>query len=194
MTGKSDNRRNPGATRAALIAAARLEFEESGFDSTQSNKIARRAGFAPQTFYRHFADKIEVLLAVYERWMIEEQEALNAARGPRQVARTLLAHHRSSLKFRRALRTLAVTDARVRAARADSRRAQIERLKRLLPQLAKVADARLARGLLVIERIADACSEGEFLDLQVSAEAAEAQLMTCLEEQLMLSPRRAKPA
>jgi AcrR family transcriptional regulator len=194
VTGKSDNKRNPGATRAALIAAARLEFEESGFDSTQSNKIARRAGFAPQTFYRHFADKIEVLLAVYERWMIEEQEALNAARGPRQVARTLLAHHRSSLKFRRALRTLTVTDARVRAARADSRRAQIERLKRLLPQLAKVADARLARGLLVIERIADACSEGEFLDLQVSAEAAEAQLMTCLEEQLMLSPRRAKPA
>ena len=189
VTGISENRRNPSATRAALIAAARLEFEESGFDSTQSNKIARRAGFAPQTFYRHFADKIEILLAVYERWMIEEQEALDAARGLRQVARTLLAHHRGSLKFRRTLRALTVTDERVRAARAKSRLAQIERLKKLLPHLAEVADARLVRGLLVIERIADACSEGEFLDLQVSAEAAEAQLMTCLEEQLML-PRR----
>lgn len=188
----SENRRNPSATRAALVAAARLEFEESGFDSTQSNKIARRAGFAPQTFYRHFTDKIEILVAVYERWMVEEQEALDAARGLRQVARTLLEHHRGSLKFRRALRALTVTDARVRAARAKSRLAQIERLKKLLPHLARIADARLARGLLVIERIADACSEGEFVDLQVSAEAAEIQLMTCLEEQLMLPSRKTK--
>ena len=192
MTGISENRRNPGATREARIAAARLEFEENGFDSTQSNKIARRAGFAPQTFYRHFADKIEILLAVYERWMMEEQEALDAARGLRQIARTLLEHHRGSLKFRRTLRTLTVTDERVRAARATSRLAQIKRLKRLLPHLDDVADARLARGLLVIERIADACSEGEFLDLRVSAEAAEAQLMSCLEEQLMLTPRKAR--
>src|SRR5215468_342027 len=99
--------RDPEATRAALIEAARLEFEEFGFDSTQSNRIAARAGYAPQTFYRHFADKIDVLLAVYARWVAEERDALDATKGIRQVARELLRHHRSSLRLRRALRALA---------------------------------------------------------------------------------------
>jgi AcrR family transcriptional regulator len=184
----SGNRRDPQATRAALIAAARKEFEESGFDSTQSNKIARRAGYAPQTFYRHFRDKIEILLAVYASWVGEEQRALGASRSMRQAARALLDHHRASLRFRRALRTLSITDARVRAARAESRRVQIAHLKELLPHTAGMTDGRLARSLFVIERVADACVEGEFTDLRVSAEAAEEQLAACLREELAPLP------
>lgn len=186
MTRISESKRKPGATRAALIDAARREFEEWGFDATQSNKIARRAGFAPQTFYRHFADKTEILLAVYEQWVFEERKALDAARGLREVARMLLDHHRTSLRFRRALRTLTVTDERVRRARAKRRLAQIGHLKKLLPYLAKMTDARLARSLFVIERVADACAEGEFADLQIGADFAEGQLIACLQEQLML--------
>jgi AcrR family transcriptional regulator len=53
-----------GDGRSVLIAAARLEFEEFGFEGTNSNAIARRAGYAPQTFYRHFEDKREIFLAV----------------------------------------------------------------------------------------------------------------------------------
>jgi AcrR family transcriptional regulator len=187
-----ENKRDPEATCAALIAAARKEFEESGFDSTQSNKIARRAGYAPQTFYRHFADKVEILLAVYASWVFEEQQALDAARGMREAARVLLVHHRASLRFRRALRALSVTDPRVRAARAKSRMVQIEHLRKLLPHTAEMSDAKLARSLFVIERVADACAEGEFADLRIAPEAAEEQLAACLRQELAMPPKPSK--
>jgi AcrR family transcriptional regulator len=188
----SEGRRDPDATRGALIDAARKEFEESGFDSTQSNKIARRAGFAPQTFYRHFIDKVDILLAVYARWVGEEQEALDAAKGMRKAARALLEHHRASLKFRRALRALSVTDKRVRTARANSRLLQIAHLRELVPHTSDVSDARLARSLFVIERVADACAEGEFADLRFGLDAAEEQLVDCLRQELALPSKTPK--
>ena len=52
-------------TPERLIAAAAAEFREAGFAGTDSNRIARRAGFAPQTFYRWFKDKTEIFIAVY---------------------------------------------------------------------------------------------------------------------------------
>jgi AcrR family transcriptional regulator len=190
VTQGSQKRRDSDATSAALIASARKEFEESGFDSTQSNKIARRAGFAPQTFYRHFADKVEILLAVYENWAVEELKALDAAKGMREAARTLLDHHRASLKLRRALRVLTVTDQRVRVARATSRLVQIEHLRKLLPHTAGMTDARLARSLFIIERVADACAEGEFADLRINLDAAEEQLTACLRQELAMPSKR----
>jgi AcrR family transcriptional regulator len=192
VTKLPENKRDPEATRAALIAAARQEFEQSGFDSTQSNKIARRAGYAPQTFYRHFTDKVEILLAVYASWVFEEQQALDAARGMRQAARALLEHHRASLRFRRALRALSVTDKRVRAARAQSRLVQIQHLRKLLPHTAEMSEARLARSLFVIERVADACAEGEFADLRIAPDVAEEQLAACLRQELAMPARPSK--
>jgi AcrR family transcriptional regulator len=59
-------------TRARLVAAAREEFVDHGFAGTDSNKIARRAGFAPQTFYRWFKDKTDIFLAVYGGWQRED--------------------------------------------------------------------------------------------------------------------------
>src|SRR5436305_8049443 len=90
-------RRNPAATRAAVVRAARQEFEERGFEATQSNRIARRAGYATQTFYRHFTDKIDILLAVYADWIADEQKELAVAGNSRQRARVLLKHHRATL-------------------------------------------------------------------------------------------------
>ncbi len=114
-------RRNPAATRAALIRAARQEFEDCGFEATQSNRIARRAGYAPQTFYRHFTDKIDILLAVYADWVADEHKAVAGICDAREAARALLNNHRSSLNFRRALCALSITEERVRAARAKAR-------------------------------------------------------------------------
>src|SRR5262249_5966460 len=122
--------RDPEATRAALIEAARLEFEEAGFDATQSNKIAARAGYAPQTFYRHFSSKVEIFLAVYAQWVIDEQKALDSVSNMRGAAQVLIRHHQSSLRFRRALRHLAISDDQVRKARSESRLSQIECLRR----------------------------------------------------------------
>src|SRR5580698_765738 len=70
--------RDPVATQAALLDAAEALFNAHGFEGTDTNRIARAAGFAPQTFYRHFEDKRAVFLAVYERWWKGESDALAA--------------------------------------------------------------------------------------------------------------------
>src|SRR5882762_9752428 len=66
------------ATSELLRRAALLEFDRHGFAGTDSNRIARRAGFAPQTFYRWFKDKTEIFIACYRAWEDEEKAALQA--------------------------------------------------------------------------------------------------------------------
>jgi AcrR family transcriptional regulator len=184
-------RRDPAATRAAFVRAAWQEFEERGFEATQSNRIARRAGYAPQTFYRHFTDKVDILLAVYADWIAEEHRDLAAAVDSRERARVLLRHRRATLKFRRMMRTLAVTEERVRAARARTRLFHIAYFRKNLPHAADMSDADLARSLLVLERVADACVEGDFADLRISPEDAEEHLSACLERELGPPPQAA---
>ena len=51
-----------GAERAGRLEQAALElFIERGFEQTTVTEIARRAGLTQRTFFRHFADKREVL-------------------------------------------------------------------------------------------------------------------------------------
>ena len=66
------------STSEKLIAAAAKEFNEHGFGGTDTNRIARRAGFAPQTFYRWFRDKVEIFIKTYELWQREEFGAISA--------------------------------------------------------------------------------------------------------------------
>lgn len=47
--------------RARLQEAALALYEERGFDETTVEEIAERAGLTRRTFFRHFADKREVL-------------------------------------------------------------------------------------------------------------------------------------
>jgi AcrR family transcriptional regulator len=55
------------ATRDAIIAAATTLIAERGFESTGIDEIARAAGVSKGAVYHQFADKVEVLAAVYER-------------------------------------------------------------------------------------------------------------------------------
>jgi AcrR family transcriptional regulator len=57
---RADAERN----RAALIAAAGRLFDERG-PGVSLDEIARRAGVANATLYRHFATRAELILAVY---------------------------------------------------------------------------------------------------------------------------------
>jgi len=50
--------------RAALLAAARYLLDERGPD-VPLDEVARRAGVANATLYRHFATRAELILAVY---------------------------------------------------------------------------------------------------------------------------------
>ena len=56
------SRWDPGA-KGRLAEAARTLFVEQGFDRTTVADIAARAGLTERTFFRHFADKREVLFA-----------------------------------------------------------------------------------------------------------------------------------
>ncbi len=50
-------------TRDRLVAAAARAFNRAGYHGTDSNRIARAAGYAPATFYKHFADKRAIFVA-----------------------------------------------------------------------------------------------------------------------------------
>ncbi|WP_435130607.1 TetR/AcrR family transcriptional regulator [Actinacidiphila sp. bgisy144] len=55
----------PGATQRLVVAAVDL-FSEQGYDATTVAQIAERAGVTKSTFFRHFADKRELLVAGQE--------------------------------------------------------------------------------------------------------------------------------
>jgi AcrR family transcriptional regulator len=55
----------PGARERMVIAAVDL-FTEQGYDATTVAQIAERAGITKSTFFRHFRDKRELLVAGQE--------------------------------------------------------------------------------------------------------------------------------
>ena len=109
-------------TRDRLVRAAAEVYNRDGYDGTDSNRIAREAGYAPGTFYKHFTDKRQVFLAVYAEWVAREWREVSATIGGegtvRERAETIvdvfLAHHRRWRRFRGSLRALVVTDPDVR--------------------------------------------------------------------------------
>jgi len=169
----------PETTREKLVRAAAAEFNERGFFSTDSNRIAHRAGFAPQTFYRWFKDKTAIFIAAYEQWETSERAALEplvVAEAPEEdLVEVALAHHRDHLLFRRALRQLALEDPAVRAARAASRLRQIRQIK-VWAHKPDLDEAWIAAELLQMERLADALAEREIADLGLSESGARQAL------------------
>ena len=172
-------RQSREATSERLLKSAAQEFNEHGFGGTDTNKIARRAGFAPQTFYRWFPDKEAIFIQTYERWTREEFAAVDALLAKRasaaRVAQAIVAHHEAYRVFRRSLRQLSVENAVVRAARARSRLNQIAYVKSLSPNDSR-ADAAIATMLLQTERLSDALAEGEFRDMGLDEKAGEKAL------------------
>src|ERR1039458_4951739 len=61
---RSDGRRN----REALLAAARETFAEHGLNASLQH-VARAAGVAIGTLYRHFPTRDDLLVAVFEEKM-----------------------------------------------------------------------------------------------------------------------------
>ena len=170
-------------TRDRLIEAAALEFNEHGFAGTDTNRIARRAGFAPQTFYRSFADKTAIFVAVYRAWEDTERavlaDLLARRASSKRLVEAVVTHHRAHRIFRRSLRQLALDDPAVRRARAESRQRQLERIREWQAQSQSASAGRradlesLAVKLLTLERLADALADDEFEDLGFRPRAVE---------------------
>lgn len=65
--------------RQRLLAAAASEFAEHGYTGTSSESISRRAGMSKATFYEHFANKEECIIALFDRAAEVVAEAMAGA-------------------------------------------------------------------------------------------------------------------
>jgi len=162
-------------TRHRLIAAAAVVFNRDGYHGTDSNRLARAAGYAPATFYKHFPDKRAILLAAYQAWVTTEWQAigtaLRAASSPAERAERIvdlvLAHHRRWKGLRASLRTLVATDAVARRFHRAQRRRQLEWLASMRSPAGPDPHARVDDAILLftLERTLDAVAEGEIVAL-----------------------------
>jgi AcrR family transcriptional regulator len=172
-----------GDTAAKLVAAAAREFNQHGFDGTDTNKIARRAGFAPQTFYRWFRDKTAIFVAVFRAWEDEEQQVIGALMAKRAAMTTLvdaiIAHTRAYRIFRRSLRQLALENDTVRQARAEFLRRRIEQTRRWAGPEAR-PEAEIATLVLQMDRLFDAIAEGELAEIGVDEKTAREAIIELL--------------
>src|SRR3981189_3386123 len=94
LTSTRPRRGSPEQTRDRLIAAAAALFTRAGYHGTDSNRIARAAGYSTGTFYKHFKDKREIFLAAYETWVASEWKdlatELSSGGAPDAIARRLV--------------------------------------------------------------------------------------------------------
>jgi len=179
-------RGTPHETRERLVAAAALEFNQRGFHGTDTNRIARAAGYAPGTFYKHFPDKQAVLLAAYEAWVTSEWQTVaslvaergSAAARAGRLVDAVLDFHRRWQGLRASLRGLVALEADVQTFHRAQRRRQLDSLRALrrgAPTVAgRAADAYM---LFVLERVCDAIADGEVRALGVDEDALVARLV-----------------
>jgi AcrR family transcriptional regulator len=175
VTARRPARGTPTGPRARLVAAAAAVFNRDGYHGTDSNRIALAAGYAPGTFYKHFADKRAILLAAYEEWVTAEWAAIEGAVRAGGSAAALAARlvdlaldlHRRWRGLRSSLLALAATDPAVRRFYRGQRRRQLRLVRQLraalrAPARSVAADAVL---LFTLERTCDAVANGEVRDL-----------------------------
>ena len=174
-TANRPRRGTPEQTRERLIQAAADQFNRHGYHGTDSNTIAKAAGYATGTFYKHFPDKREIFLAAYERWLASEWEEvtaeLSSMRNAEETARKLVAltirFHTEWRGLRASLMELVFSDPEARKFFRKQRRTQLERIIELrsrfsLPPQTTEQDAIL---LWTTERVFDAIGQGEIQSL-----------------------------
>ena len=79
--------------RGRLETAAMELYRERGFDSTTVAEIAERAGLTERTFFRHYADKREVLFGgagILEELLVNKAVGAAAAEPPMDAIVTVL--------------------------------------------------------------------------------------------------------
>jgi AcrR family transcriptional regulator len=171
-------RGSPEQTRERLVAAAAGIFNRVGYHGTDSNQIAKEAGYATGTFYKHFKDKREIFLAAYEDWVSSEWKAVAAtlATGekPKMLARQLvmlsIEFHARRRGLRASLQELIISDTEVRRFYRKQRRRQLDVMAELRARIGARPRSREedAIHLFTTERTYDAIARGELQDLRLN--------------------------
>jgi AcrR family transcriptional regulator len=189
--GPRPRRGAPDATRARLVAAAATIFNRQGYHHTDSNRIARAAGYAPGTFYKHFADKRAIFLAVYDAWVTAEWAELGTrlattTDAPATIVDLTIRYHRRWRGFRASLHSLVATDPLVRRAYRQQRKRQLAQIALLRAGMGldPTPAAQGALVLFMLERTCDAIAQGEAKTLGLSPTALAAALTRAVAEQL----------
>jgi AcrR family transcriptional regulator len=134
----------PGARERLVVAAVDL-FTEQGYDATTVAEIAERAGLTRSTFFRHFADKRELLVAGQEtlsRLLADGIAEAPADASPLEAVANGLAHASSAMGPQN--RELGP---RIRAAVAASTELQERDALKSVGMAAAMTDALVARGV-----------------------------------------------
>jgi AcrR family transcriptional regulator len=134
----------PGARERLVMAAIDL-FTEQGYDATTVAQIAERAGVTKSTFFRHFTDKRELLVAGQEtlsRLLAEGIAGAPASAGPLDAVAAGL--ERASSAMGPANRELG---ARLKAAVATSAELQERDALKSVGMAAAMTTALVARGV-----------------------------------------------
>jgi AcrR family transcriptional regulator len=181
--GPRPRRGAPEATRARLIKTAAELFNNVPYWETDSNQIAKAAGYSTGTFYRHFKDKREIFLAAYREWVAEEWANIESKVEPGQApedsidraADALIEHHRRWRVFRGNLRALVTYDDELRELTHTLRREQLDKMAMLRmrtgsPDRSLVIEA---IHMMMFERVCDAIADGDFASLGCSVELAQ---------------------
>jgi AcrR family transcriptional regulator len=192
--GPRPRRGAPEQTRARLIQTAAQIFNEVPYWETDSNQLAKAAGYSTGTFYRHFKDKREIFIAAYREWVVEEWTSIESRLSPAltpgesidRASDALIEHHRRWRVFRGNLRALVTYDEELRELTQSLRLEQLEKI-RVLRRLRGEAPRALERDAihaLMFERICDALADGDFRSLGCSAELAQAEFRTMMRSYL----------
>ena len=176
------------------MATAGEIFNRVGYHGTDSNQIAKEAGFRTGTFYKHFKDKRDAFLAVYEAWVTSEWSAvdteLSSGRNPEETARRLVKlsidFHTRWRGLRASLIELVFTDEEVRRFYRSQRRRQLDVIAQLRHRLGIPPGRREDDAILLFttERTYDAIGQGELqalgLDRDIVVEAMVEKVLALL--------------
>lgn len=172
ITKRGRPQNDPDSTRKQLLETAAVLFNRISYFDTNSNKIAREAGFAPATFYRHFNDKKEIFLAAYSYWVNVNWEAIEAIDdqgGPaKEKAAILIEHHHRWKGYRKNLYALAALDEDAQSFIRAERERQIDRLmSRITDQGLGITRASALFSFFSIERAINAIVDNDVAALGI---------------------------
>lgn len=174
-------RGSPVQTRERLIRAAASQFNRFGYHGTDSNSIAKEAGYATGSFYKHFRDKREIFLAAYEQWVAAQWDEIDlelsrmqqAEETARRLVELSIKFHTKWRGLRACLMELVFSDMEVRKFFRAQRRHQLDFIARLRARfgLSRRTREQDAIHLYMTERVFDAIGQGEVQSLGLDKEA-----------------------